>query len=290
MRDWPVIDEPELLARLALGWEEFVAFITGFLAAIGPREYGPERLDRALRYPWERPARSYVLRGTEVQLLDELGAAEREAEIAAFTAGRHPILAFGSNAAPKTLGLKFAHFEAPDDRAVLVLAGQLHDLDVGAAAGPTVYGALPATLFSSPGTAVRAAVLWLTPAQVTQITWSELTYRFGRFDTASFTPDESDVEIGGGLFGYVSRFGTFCPDGEPVAMAAIPASGRRAPALTQEGLLDTAARLVFGPQARAETLVRAIFEDPRAVLTRAEPVLWPLGRPLPDEHWTPFRP
>jgi len=287
VRPWPPITEAQLLTRLALDDEGFRGFVRNLAGALGRRDYEPALLARALRYPWERPARSYVLRDTDVHLLDDLRSAERRATISAYAAGRHPIVAFGSNASPRALTAKFAHFPDVEDRTVLVLAGDMHGLDVGASASPTVYGAMPATLFDSPGTAVRAAVLWVTAAQVTQLTWSEISYQLGHLDGARFTADEVDVEVDC-LFAYVSRFGAFCVGGAPVALEAIAATGRTAPALTQTELLDVAARLVIGPGAGAEDLVRAVFDDMTAVVDRAAQILWPSGQPLPADRWTPY--
>jgi hypothetical protein len=287
VREWPPITEPELLERLALGDDEFPGFVREFISNFGPRELTPKLLKRAFAYPWKRPDRSYVLRAGEVELLEDLAPTARDAVIADFARDRHPILAFGSNAAPGRLEFKFAHFPDEADRTVLVLTGALHDLDVGAAASPTVYGSMPGALFSSPGTAVRASVLWVTAAQATQLTWSELSYRLGRLDSARFEVDEADVEVEH-VFGYVNRFGALHLDGEPVAMAAIPAVGRRAPALTQEELLEQAARLILGGDASAEDLVRAIFEDMSAVIQSASEHVWPLGRQLDPELWTPY--
>jgi hypothetical protein len=81
---------------------------------------------------------------------------------------------------------KFAHFPDEVDRTALILIGELHDFDVGAAASLAPFGYMPATLFASPGTVVRAAIVWATAAQVTQLTWSEIPYRFGRLDDAHF--------------------------------------------------------------------------------------------------------
>jgi hypothetical protein len=220
-------------------------------------------------------------------VLVDLHPAEREQVIREFARGRHPILAFGSNAAPAALEIKFGHFPDDADRDVLVLTGALHDLDVGPAATITVYGSMPAALFSSPGTAVRAALLWATPAQLTQLTWSELSYKLGRLDAARFEVDEARVEVEH-VLGYVNRFGALHPDGEPVALAAVPATGRRVAAFTQEELLARFAPLLLGPGADAADLVRAIFEDMGAVVARASEHIWPLGRQLAPELWTPY--
>ena len=50
---------------------------------------------------------------------------------------------------------------------------------MGAVAQPPVFSSMPATLISSPGTSVRVAVLFLTPAQFTALWWTELTYLVG---------------------------------------------------------------------------------------------------------------
>ena len=89
------------------------------------------------------------------------------------------------------------------------------------------------------------------------------------------------------VFGYLHRLGSFCIDGSPVALAAIPASNRTATALTQNELLDIAAGLVIGPDARAEALIRAIFEDMGAVTARASETVWPRSQQL-RSRFTPF--
>jgi hypothetical protein len=157
-----------------------------------------------------------------VTLLSDQDPARRESTVAEFTADRYPILAFGGNAAPTWLTAKLGHFPAREDRDVLVLAGELHDIDVGASASPSPMGNMPGTLFASPGTAVRATMIWCTTAQITQLTWTEIPYLLGRLDDAVFTMDEADIEVEE-VFAYVSRFGAFCVDEAPIALAAIPA-------------------------------------------------------------------
>lgn len=286
MREWPPITDPELLGRIALDDEQFAAIMREFWGATGAREFQPSAFTRALGYPWERPATSYVLRSEEVQLLDAIDPEERASIVGGFTEDRHPILSFGGNGAPSWLTQKFAHFPDEVDRTALVLIGELHDFDVGAAASLAPIGYMPATLFASPGTVVRAAIVWATAAQVAQLTWSEIPYRFGRLDDARFAMDEADVAVDE-IFAYIHRLGSFCIDGAPVALAAVPATGRTAIAMTQEQLLDVAARLVLGPDARAEKLVRAIFEDMAGVTAKASETIWPSSLQL-QASWTPF--
>jgi hypothetical protein len=286
VREWPPITEPGLLERLALDDEQFIAYVVELWAVFPPRELPPGVFEWALGYPWARPATSYILRGDDVQLLDDVDPEQRASTVKAFTADRHPLLSFGGNAAPSWLTRKFAHFPDESDRTVLVLAGELLDFDVGPAASLAPTGYMPATLFASPGTRVRAAVAWLTPAQVTQLTWSEIPYRLVRLDDARFLMDEADVEVDQ-VFAYLHRLGSFCIDSSPVALAAIPAEHRTASALTQEQLLDVAAGMVLGSEARAEDLVQAIFADMAGVTRRASETVWRSSQQL-QARWTPY--
>jgi hypothetical protein len=286
MRAWPPIAEPELLQRLALDDQQFAAFFWELLAAWPRREFDPVAFEHALGYPWERPAGSYVLAGDDVQLLRDLDPVQRASTIAAFTEGRHPIVSFGANASPSRLSMKFGHFPLEEDREVLVLTGELHDLDVGVVPTVPLLGYMPGSLFASPGTAVRAAVVWVTPTQVEQLAWSEMTYRLGRLEDTRFEAHDAELEIDD-VFAFVARLGAFCIDGAPVALAAVPAERRIAPALTQAELLDVVAGLVLGPDARAEDVARAACDDLSGVMTRASETVWPRGQQL-SSRWTPF--
>ncbi len=290
MSEWPPIAEPELLRRMGMDDARFAEFVAATIAQLPPRTLDPDSLARALAYPWERPAGSYLLSGERVEPLEAMAPARRERTIERFAAagaGRTPVLAIGSNAAPAVAARKFAHFDREEDRTLLALSGHLREFDVGVAAQPTMYGSLPATLFPSPGTAVRAALLWVTPAQLTQLAWSEISYRLGRL-RARFEIEESETSFDQVLV-FVSRFGVFCPQGEPVALAAIPARGRTAPELSQEQLLDAAAHLVLGPEAGAETLIRAIFAAPAELMPKLG-ALHRAGLPFASPRWEPFCP
>lgn len=286
MRDWPPIREPELVERLGLDDDAFLALLRVQMGRMEPRVLSPDALEWALGYPWERPSASYVIADGAVRLLDHMEPAERLATVESFTATRHPLLSYGGNASPEWLKVKFAHFEEPEDRTALVLRGELHDLDVGPAATLTPLGYMPATLFSSPGTAVRASVVWTTDAQATQLTWTEVPYRLARLDDAHFVMDEANVTVDE-VFAYVHRVGSFCPDGEPLALAAVPARNRTAPGFTQAELLERAAKIALGADAGAEDLVRALFDDMVAVLDRFAATIWRTARPL-QARWTPF--
>lgn len=289
MASWPAIDAPELRARLALDDAGIDAHLAGYIARFGTRTCDAAAVRRAFDYPWSRPARSYLLTDGAVEVLDELEPGNRDEVLAVLAredGGRIPLLAIGSNGAPGTLRGKFAHFADAVDRTVLVLTGQLHDFDIGVSPRPTVYGALPATLFESPGTRTRCAVLWVTPAQFQQLTWSEVSYALGRL-AARFTGDDPGCDRDD-VLAFVSRFGNLCVGGEPAALAAIPARDRTARALTEEQLLDHAATLVLGDGARAEDLVRAVFTDMAGLAPRARAALDTARRPFASERWTPY--
>lgn len=289
MPEWPPISEPELLRRLTLDDAQFTEFIRDVVAQLPARECDEAAIAQALTYPWARPLGSYLLSGKELETVEAMSPARREEVLDRFTASsgsRLPLLSIGSNAAPKALRRKLAHFAAAEDRAVLALTGRLHEFDVGVAAQPTMYGSMPATLFPSPGTAARATILWVTPAQFTQLAWSEITYRLGSL-RARFDVDETALDFDEVLV-FVSRFGAFCPDGEPVALAAIPAEGRSAPELSEEQLLDRAAVLALGQDANAETLVRAIFEDPERAVAKIAATVHKAALPFASERWIPF--
>lgn len=293
MQAWPAITDPGLLARWALddeGLERHLREFVGHLPASRP--YDDAVLERALGYPWSRPERSFALVDGERRPLDELATAEREQVVADGTGpGRSPLLAYGSNASPGALRLKLGSMERAEDRSLLVLGGELHDFDVGAVAQvAAIYGSLPATVFPSPGTAARCAVLWVTPAQLTQLAWSEITYRLGHLH-GRFVADEPAAPDVGAPLGFVSRFGIFCPDGPhagPAALAAVPAVRRTAPARTQEQLLDAAAGLALAPGAVAADLVRATFEDFPALYPRIVATVRPSSVVMDPAAWTPY--
>jgi hypothetical protein len=185
------------------------------------------------------------------------------------------------------LPLKVGELPEPERR-VLVTSGYLYDFDVGAAAMPTFYGSLPGTIFSSPGTAVRASLLWVTTAQLVVLTWSEISYRFGRLEGVRFEPDKADAPAVKDVYAFISRWGAHCVDGEVVAMQAVPASGRVAPALSQEQLLDQIAQAVFGGEAKARHLVMCVMEDFGTAATTIGPLLHETARPFQSDRWTPF--
>ena len=289
------ITDSQLLERLMLPDEEFVDYFLELVSHFPAREWTRRSFEHGLRYPWTRPERSYLLRDGETVLLHELDEAERAAILQRHLgpgAERVALLAFGSNVAPKNLAVKVAHHAEVEDREVLVLAGELHDLDVVACAAVAVYGAMPATLAASPGTSARAAVMLVNATQLTTLTWGEMTYRIGRLRGARFTVEDAvrDVELDSPL-AFVSRWGAFEPDGVPAPLAAIAATARTARAWTQQELLDRAADLVLGPDGGGgEALTRIGYGDVGAMAARVLPALRPYARSFEFPGWTPIGP
>ena len=287
MESWPPIHDPQALQWIALSDEDWRVALEQRVRAFGSRTFDEAALERALGYPWERPPGSYVLRDTTVEPMGEIEPGERRAAVSEYARGRYPLVAFGANGAPSRLQDRFAQFDDPRDRTALVLTGELHGVDVGAQASPTAYGSVPGALFASPGTAVRASVLWLTPVQLAELTKAELGYRLGRLDQARFVMDEAGVEVDD-VFAYISRIGTLRLDGEPVALSAIPARGRSARAMTQEQLLETLGTLALGHRVSAADVVRMCFEDMPGLAEKIIPLTWPSALRLPGDHWTPY--
>lgn len=285
MANWPEL-EPELIERLALAPEAFDAVVDAFIETVPSQPADAAFFERALGYPWERPDGSYVLDGDRVTVAAELDEATR----AAFRGGgRVPLLAIGSNGAPSALIRKFGHLAAGDDQRILVETGEVEHLDIGAVATPTWYGAYAATPIESPGTHVRASLLWTTPAQLTALTWSELLYWVGRLDGHPFTPDDGDEPVDGYLL-YASRWGALRLGGERLALAAVGARDRSARAVTQRELLDETARLwpELGPGATGDDLIHRLATDHAATRRALAPLLRPLAEPFSPPGWTAF--
>lgn len=212
-----------------------------------------DTLIRAKGYPYDLPKSSYILyQGNVVPFRG------RQVEMD----GRVPVLSYGSNAAPQQLKRKFP--DEPEDRPLLVAKTVLKDFDAVYSAHFTSYGALPATLVPSEGTLLNVFVLWLLPGQLEALHATELgSYDFGRLRGLTTLVD------GGGvlkeLFAYRSRAGALTQGGEAVALAEVPAEGRKLKALGQEAILE-AARKDLAP---AQSLDDFIVEIARNESTRA---------------------
>jgi hypothetical protein len=266
--------------------EQFLKFLAELLEAIGTRELDDEHYERAIGYPWERRPGSCLVTDRGVEDLENIDAERRNEFIQKYvyeSADRVPLLTYGANSSPERLALKLGHLPE-DDHEALILSGDLEGFDVGAVAQPPVFSSMPATLIPSPDTAVRVAVLFLTPAQFTALWWTELTYLVGSLTGITLVTDAVEEPIDR-VFLFISRWGAFCVDGEPVAMAAIPAKNRRSAALTQTEILDAAARMAIGEGARARDLIKVSFENPAAFMADHYESFRSASAPFESEHW-----
>jgi hypothetical protein len=286
MRGWPEITEPLLRERQAMPDEQFLEFLAGLLEQVGTRELSDAHYQHAVTYPWERPPGSCYVTDKGVEDLTDIDAGRRQELVDAYLGSDHriPLLAYGANGSPERLALKLAHL--PDgDREALILAGYLEGFDVGAAAQPPMFITMPATLIPSPGTAVRVAVLFLTPVQFTALWWTELSYKLGALSGISLTTDFTEEPIER-VIGFISRYGAFCVDGAPIAMAALAARNRRSRPLTQIEILDAAARMTLGEGCGARDLIKAAFENPGAFMAKRYAQFRAASVPFESEHWT----
>ncbi len=266
--------------------QQFFEFLAGLLEAAGTRELDDEHYERAVGYPWERRPGSCVVTDQGVEDLADIDAEYRNELVHGYvyeSADRIPLLTYGANSSPARLALKLAHLPEGDHEA-LILAAELDGFDVGAVAQPPVWSSMAATLIPSPGTTVRVAVLFVTPAQFTALWWTELSYLVGALTGITLVTDMLDEPIDRAIV-FISRSGAFCVDGEPVAMAAIPAKNRRSVALTQTEILDAAARMAIGEGTCARDLIKASFENPAAFMAGHYPRFRASSVPFESEHW-----
>jgi hypothetical protein len=201
------------------------------LSEVGDSQETAAILRRALAYPYAAPERSYLYHaGAAEELPDdfELG-------------GRAPLLSYGANASPEVLALKLA---ALPREAMPVMRAELAGFDVVYSAHVSPYGAVPATLVESPGTAAPVFVLHPTAEQRALLTATELNYDL--------------VEVNG-TAAYRSKHGCLSLGGSPVALAAVRSQGRTLPELDQPAVLEQV-RAAVQPELSLEEFVRACVE------------------------------
>ncbi|HEX7245472.1 MAG TPA: hypothetical protein VF245_07910 [Solirubrobacterales bacterium] len=208
---------------------------------------------RATAYPYERPTRPFAQRGRETMDPEEAGIDPAE---------RVALLAYGSNAAPPVLARKLAF--SPDP--VLVVPAALRGFDVVYSAHISPYGAIPATLQRSPGTAVEVHVIYMTEGQVELITVTESNYEPISLKDVEcrLEGDETLTE----LTAYVSRHGCLLLDAAEVALAAVPATSRTLPEMTEPEALERI-RALTAPDEDLESFVLSNVVDPELARSRS---------------------
>jgi len=255
---------------------------------------------RAMRYPYAAPTGDCVwTRNGGVTLLDATDvnavAAGLERVGANPRARRTPVLAIGSNRAPEQLARKFQDFEDP--AAVILAKAQLAEFDVVYGAGVAGYGAVGgATLAPSPGTSVEVWVTWLDDQQMQRMHETEGlsagVYAFlelQKIDLAFASGPRWDA-----VAAYVQRGGALTLGGEPVALAEVPAKGRRYQAMAQAQMQRTlAARFAADKPLEgfvAENIASPDLRAARAAALKANaaPFDWPhVTDRTPRTLWRP---
>jgi hypothetical protein len=194
--------------------------------AMAVRPDDDELVRRALAYPYDPPAGSFVQVGEST-----LPVPPEEIDVE----GRRALLAYGANASPEALTRKLAHLP-PEPIAVLRVA--LSGWDVVYSAHVTRYGSVPAAVVASPGTVASVHLVFPSDAQLEAIAATEgQNYRLEQL--AHFT---AEYEIGGEgpreIDAFISVYGPLLVDAAPVALAAIPARGRVFPESTTPAMID----------------------------------------------------
>ncbi|MEO3432723.1 hypothetical protein [Inquilinus sp. CAU 1745] len=214
-----------------------------------------ERLARAKGYPYEAPEGSYLFADGETRPFrpDTL-------------AGRTPVIAYGSNRSPLQLARKYAGWPAGTE--IPVTVARLGGMDVVHSCHFTAYGSLPAMVVPARGVTVTVAIVWLDGRQLERMHETEggENYHYGSFEATEL---ELDCPLPPALYGYHGRRGAFAPDGPPLALAAIPATGRTGPAATQEQALARA-RDLLAPGADLDLFILEIIDDPALRAERTE--------------------
>ena len=212
---------------------------------------------RAAGYPYVLLERSFIMDAGTHRLMEP---GDPQAD---FT-GRRPVLAVGSNMSPMQLARKFpdpAHGTIPVTRA------RLRDFDSVYSTHFSSYGAIPATLFPSPGTTVTLFITWLNAEQEERMHETEVAsenYGFCRLDDVEMEIESGPA--GGGstgldyLFAYVSSRGAAAIDGEPVPLSEVPAENRRWRSLGQPEM-QAHAQATLAPHLSVDAFIRENIEN-----------------------------
>ncbi|MGB0570598.1 MAG: hypothetical protein ACPGQM_00805 [Alphaproteobacteria bacterium] len=201
-------------------------------------------LIRAAGYPYDITAHSFTFIDGEAAPFDK-----------ARTAGRRPVIGYGSNQSPLRLRQKYGTDHAP----IPVQRAWLDDHDVVYSAHFSSYGSLPAALRHMPGTRVAVAVNWLNDAELEVMHPTEIdSYNFARFEGLTLNLDGGEVIEA--AWAYLSFRGHVGDGTRPIALSEIATEGRQLPSLSQREAL-AAMRDRIAPGEDLAAFVRAHIED-----------------------------
>jgi hypothetical protein len=187
-----------------------------------------------LRYPFDVPSHSFIWSAGGVDDVPSFGPVDE------LSAGRHPILAIGSNASPAQLGRKFAdpRFSDPSspEGSIPVLRAVVVDVDVVYGAHLAWYGSLPATLLDTTGARAHVFITWLTDRQMERMNETEgLGHAYQLRPITGVRCHGGEVDS---ALSYVTVGGACLLGGNPLGLGAISAPGSRRPRATQQQAWD----------------------------------------------------
>jgi hypothetical protein len=184
--------------------------------------------------------------------------------------GKHPVLAFGSNAAPEQLQRKYRDWP---DVSFVVTKATLQDYDVVYSAHLTSYGAVPATLAPSPDTVLQTWITWLDDEQLAHMHTTEMgpgevdkgggadvNYAYGYLQDVVLTIEDV-VEPVASVGVYLSNYGALALTENPLAFSRIEAANRVFDARDKLDVLQ-AVRDRLAPDLDLEEFIVAIVEEP----------------------------
>lgn len=183
-----------------------------------------EALARAVDYPYPAHPEPYLFRDGRVEPLPTA------LDVSALT----PVIAVGSNRAPAQLARKYRDQRATIPVTRLIARG----LDVVYAAHMAGYGAVPATLAPSSGTEVELWITWLDRTALRRMDETEAVGVNYRRDEQGLDVVTSDGPVPDRALVYNALRGCLTLDGRIVPLAAVPARGRAAPALSEREVLE----------------------------------------------------
>lgn len=229
-------------------------------------------ITHAKAYPFPIPENSYVIHADGYT---ELGEGDPFPDLTGLT----PVLACGSNQSPEQLARKFDNLEA---HPIPVLKSVIKDFDAVHSPHFSTYGSIPATLHHHPGVTSTMFTTWLHDNQMARMHQTEITfnhYQYVRLDGIS-------LEMDGGqslnsVHAYISSHGSLAHDGKPLALEAVPATGRKWREVSQDDV-QTLARDRLKPDMELNDFIHENVENierrNQRILTLAEdalPFTWP---------------
>ena len=169
-----------------------------------------------MEYPFDPPTEPYLWSRQGPRKLDP--SDERT------TAGRTPVLAIGSNAAPAQLDRKFGGKEWPwhdgDEAEIPVTAATVDGVDIVYAAHLAPYGSIPATLCDVEGAVARTMVTWLTPRQLERMNQTERLPEKYSLRVLDGVVREGDRALYG-VYCYVANAGALVIGDGPIGLTAL---------------------------------------------------------------------